>query len=97
MGGIELRPVALSVVAPTHTRAKLVDRCLRALAAQLHPPSDVVVMMLSSIAAKSEAASPTEEKGASTDEAFTREATKISCRPPVTHYGFTTKTAVGGH
>jgi hypothetical protein len=48
-------------------------------------------------AAKSEAASPAEENGASTDEAFTRGAMKISSRPPVTHYGFATKTAVGGH
>jgi hypothetical protein len=49
------------------------------------------------IAAKSEAASPAEENGASAGEAFTRSAMKRSCRPPVTLYGFTTKTAVGGH
>lgn len=44
MGGTEIPPLAVSVVVPTHNRAKLVDRCLRALAAQLHPPSDVVVI-----------------------------------------------------
>lgn len=32
-----------------------------------------------------------------TDEAFTKSAVKIRCRPRVTHHGGATKTAVGGH
>jgi hypothetical protein len=31
-----------------------------------------------------------------TDEAFTKSAVKIRCRPRVTHHGGATKTAVGG-
>jgi hypothetical protein len=48
-------------------------------------------------AAKPEAASTAEENGTSTDEAFTKGAVKIRCRPRVTHHGCTMKTAVGGH
>lgn len=32
-----------------------------------------------------------------TDDAFTKSAVKIRCRPRVTHHGGATKTAVGGH